>query len=265
MKKLLAAILIALTIIVNPIAAAAAETPSFDTSRLDDGIITISYNADAKLKVMVEKDGKKITYDLKNDGTAETFPLQMGDGSYRVSVLENIGGTKYKYILKKDIGVELADDNEVYLASVQNINWNEGMEAIRIAKEITKNLKSDSEKVKKVYEYIISNIEYDYDKLPTLQSNYVPDIDNIISSGKGICYDYASVFAAMLRSQGIPVKLVKGYSTNVSGYHAWNEVYDSKTGKWITIDTTYDSEQKAAGHAYSMIKETAQYSKIYEY
>ena len=105
-----------------------------------------------------------------------------------------------------------------------------------------------------IYEYIVSNFTYDYGKISTLDTTYVPNIDNIFSSGKGICYDFSSVFAAMLRSRGIPAKLVKGYTTNVKGYHAWNEVYDSRTGEWIVIDTTYDAENKAAGRAYSMIK-----------
>jgi transglutaminase-like putative cysteine protease len=265
MKKLLTAILVALTIAVNPIAAAAGGTPSFDTSKLDDGIVTISHIASARLKVMVEKDGKKVTYDLKNDGTAETFPLQLGDGSYKVSVLENISGTKYKYVSTQNFGLDLSNDNEVYLASVQNINWNEDMEAIKLAKELTKGLKKDSDKVKKIYEYIVNNIVYDYDKLPTLKSDYVPNIESTLASGTGICYDFSSLFAAMLRSQGIPTKLVKGYSTNVEGYHAWNEVYDSETGTWITIDTTYDSERRVAGRTFSMTKDAAQFTKVYEY
>jgi transglutaminase-like putative cysteine protease len=114
------------------------------------------------------------------------------------------------------------------------------MGAIAKANEITRGLDSDKDKIESVYEYIINNVAYDHNKISTLPSNYVPDIDNIITSGKGICYDYASVFAAMLRSQGIPVKLVKGYSKNVTGYHAWNEVFDSETGEWITLDTTYE-------------------------
>lgn len=265
MKKLLVSILIALAVLINPVTAVAADTPLFDTSNIKNGTVTISYNADARLKVIVDKDGQQIIYDLKNDGTAETFPLQMGNGDYTVSILQNVGGNRYRYISKKTVTLDLENGNTVYLASVQNINWNDGMKAIKKAREITKDLKTDSEKIQKVYEYVISRIKYDYSKYSTLQSNYVPNIDNIITSGKGICYDYASVFAAMLRSQGIPVKLVMGYSTNVKGYHAWNEVYDSKTGEWITVDTTYDAEQRAAGRTCSMAKDTAQYTKVYEF
>ena len=251
--------------IASPMAIAASSAPLVDTAKLEDGIVTLSYSADARLKVIVEKDGQQMIYDLRNDGKAESFPLQMGNGSYNISILENVIDKKYKYITTKQVELELDDEKKVFLTSIQNIYWNDSMDAIAKADEITKGLKSDNAKIKAVYDYIINNVDYDYSKISTLPSNYVPNIDNTIASGKGICYDYSSLFAAMLRSRGIPVKLVKGYSKNVNGYHAWNEVYDSEAGKWITLDTTYDAELKAAGRAYSMIKETAHYSKVFEY
>ena len=45
-----------------------------------------------------------------------------------------------------------------------------------------------------------------------------------------ICFDYASLTAAMLRSQGIPARLEIGYAGSV--YHAWISVYTEETG-WI--------------------------------
>ncbi|NLK87558.1 MAG: transglutaminase domain-containing protein [Clostridiaceae bacterium] len=265
MKKLLVSVLIIISMIASPMAIAASSAPLVDTAKLEDGIVTLSYSADARLKVIVEKDGQQMIYDLRNDGKAESFPLQMGNGSYNISILENVIDKKYKYITTKQVELELDDEKKVFLTSIQNIYWNDSMDAIAKADEITKGLKSDNAKIKAVYDYIINNVDYDYSKISTLPSNYVPNIDNTIASGKGICYDYSSLFAAMLRSRGIPVKLVKGYSKNVNGYHAWNEVYDSEAGKWITLDTTYDAELKAAGRAYSMIKETAHYSKVFEY
>ncbi|MFY9568447.1 MAG: transglutaminase-like domain-containing protein [Acetivibrionales bacterium] len=265
MKKLLVAIVIGLAVLVNPFAAAAANEPMIDTAGLGQGTISVSYNASQRLKIIIEKDDQQVRYDLRNDGIAETYPLQMGNGSYTISVLENVSGSKYRYISRQKIELKLENDNQVFLASVRNVNWNYEMEAIKKAEELTKGLKSDSEKIEKIYEYIVSNFTYDYGKISTLDTTYAPNIDNIFSSGKGICYDFSSVFAAMLRSRGIPAKLVKGYTTNVKGYHAWNEVYDSRTGEWIVIDTTYDAEHKAAGRAYSMIKETAHYSMVHEY
>lgn len=270
LKKLIVSIIISIVVILNISAVKAAglnQAAIFDTAKLSSGIVSVSCNAGAgsKLKVIVEKNGRKIIYDLKNNGTNESFPLQMGDGSYKVSVLKNIEGNKYQYISTENVKLDLTDDNLVYLASVQNINWNYSMSAIKKAEELTKGLTTDSQKINAIYTYMVSSITYDYDKLSKLSYDYLPNIDIIVSSGKGLCYDFASTFAAMLRSQGIPTKLLKGYSVNVSGYHAWNEVYNSETGKWMTVDSTYDSQMKAAGAAYSFEKSEKDYTEVYEY
>ena len=270
MKKFLVSLIIASAFLLNISVVNAAglnSTALFNTAKLDSGILAVSYNTgtESKLKVMIEKSGKKVTYNLKSDGTAENFPLQMGDGEYKVSILENIEGNKYKYISTENVNLDLADDNQVYLASVQNINWNSNMAAINKAVELTKGLKTDSQKINTIYNYLVNNVTYDYDKLATLSNDYLPNIDKTVASGKGICYDYASTFAAMLRSQDIPVKLVKGYSPNVTGYHAWNEIYNSETGKWMIVDATYDAQMKEAKVKYSMEKSTSQYTKVYDY
>jgi len=270
MKKILMSIIIGAAILFNT-SIATAETLNtssvFDNAKLNSGIVTISYdtNTNSKLKVLVEKSGSKVSYNLKCDGTAENFPLQMGNGQYKVSVLENISGSKYKYVSTQNVNLDLSNANQVFLGSVQNVNWNSDMAAIKMAAELTKDLDSDTQKINAIYNYLVSNVTYDYDKLKKLEYNYLPDIDSTLSTGKGICYDFASTFAAMLRSQGIPAKLVKGYSTNVTGYHAWNEVYNSKTGEWIIADLSYDSQMKAAETKYNMEKSAAKYKKVYEY
>lgn len=265
MRKLLIALLIGIILTTNILIVNATVTPVVDTDEAATGIVAISYSSDVRLKVMVEKSGKKVTYNLKNDGTTEYYPLQLGEGSYKVSVLENISGTKYKYVQSQTINLDLDDANMVYLASVQNINWDKDMKAIKKAGELTKGLKTDKEKINAIYNYMISNISYDYEKLKTLESNYLPNIDETITKGKGICYDYSSTFAAMLRSLGIPAKLVKGYTPTVNGYHAWNEIYMSDTGKWITVDSTYDAQMKSSKRKYKMEKSVDQYTKVYEY
>ena len=69
----------------------------------------------------------------------------------------------------------------------------------------------------------------------------------------------------MLRSQGIHAKLVKGYTPNATGYHAWNEVYDSKAKKWLIVDTTYDLQVIPKNKKVTMSKSANDYSKVYEY
>ena len=267
MKKLLVSLITAVVLITSVSVASAAPTPMFDTVKLESGVVAVGYDSgsSSRLKVLVEKNGKKLNYDLQNDGTIENFPLQMGEGTYIVSVLENTEGKKYKYISSKTIELDLENDNSVYLASVQNINWNYDMKAIKKAAQLTKGMKTDRQKINAIYKFMVNNFEYDYDKLETLEGTYIPNIDETLKSRAGICYDYSSLMAAMLRSQGIPTKLVKGYSPLVTGYHAWNEIYDSESGEWIVVDTSYDSQMKAQGRKYSMEKSEGQYKKVHEY
>ena len=55
-----------------------------------------------------------------------------------------------------------------------------------------------------------------------------------LASGTGICFDYASLGAAMLRSLGIPCQVITGYVSPDDVYHAWNMVYID--GEWISVE-----------------------------
>ena len=66
-------VLIIISMIASPMVIAASSAPLVDTAKLEDGIVTLSYSADARLKVIVEKDGQQMIYDLRNDGKAESF------------------------------------------------------------------------------------------------------------------------------------------------------------------------------------------------
>ncbi|NLK44831.1 MAG: transglutaminase domain-containing protein [Tissierellia bacterium] len=158
------------------------------------------------------------------------------------------------------IDEEKKNEKDVYLQSIQMINWNGEMEAIKKAEDLTKNAKTNMEKVAAIYNYIIKNISYDTKKANIInrKSNYIPDIDKIFEAQIGICYDYASLFAAMLRSQGIPTKLVMGYNQDINEYHAWNEVYIEEIDQWVIIDTTYDAGINNMEKV-SMIKDAKEY------
>ena len=75
-------------------------------------------------------------------------------------------------------------------------------------------------------------------------------MDATLESKKGICFDYAALTAAMLRSRDIPCKLQIGYSGTVK--HAWVSVYIRSKGwvdkavefsgdSWSRMDPTFDS------------------------
>lgn len=243
---------------------AKAET-IFNTDKVNKGVLAVNYSSAAskKVKLLVEKDGKQYSYTLSGKAD-ESFALQMGSGSYKVSVLENIEGNSYKVVSQNTLDVKIDNENDVYLNSIQNINWDDSMSVIKKANELTKNAKSNDEKVKILYNYVMNNLSYDYVKLSNVQAGYLPNIDSTLSSKKGICYDYSSMLASMLRSQGIPTKLVMGYTSNVNGYHAWNEIYMESSKKWIVVDSTYDSQVKGKVKT-SMEKSAGLYQKVKVY
>ena len=132
--------------------------------------------------------------------------------------------------------------------------------------ELTKDTKDLEKKASILWNYMIKNHKYDFEKLDKLSPGYIPVVDQTYIDKKGICYDFSALYAAMLRSQGTPAKLVKGYAPkNAVGYHAWNEVYDVSQKKWVVIDSTYDLQIFDRNPKVGMIKNSIDFNKVYEY
>lgn len=241
------------------------ELPYINIRYVSQGIVRISYQSDKKIKVIVKNNDKQYTYNLTADGREETYPLQLGSGQYTVGVYENTTESKYKKLISKTFHLEDIEEQIIYLNAVQNVNWNEADKAIEFAKELTKDKKTNMEKAVIIYAYIVANFNYDEDKIKGLAYNYIPEVDSILNAKGGICYDFSTLYGAMLRSVGVPAKLVTGYSSNAIGYHSWNEVYDEVANEWITVDLTYDIQLNQLIHEREMKKNKILYKKEKEY
>lgn len=235
-----------------------------NTSQIDKGIISINYNVEtgAKIKLLIAKGTQQYSYNL-SQGKQEFFPLQLGNGNYVISLVKQVSGKKYQVIEKANVALDLQDSSQVYLNSIQNISFTDQNQAIKKAKDLVKNKASDMEKITAIYNYVIGNIKYDQSLPFNLSTDYLPQIDRTFVNQKDICYGYASLFAAMLRSENIPTKLVMGNSKYVKNYHAWNEVFVD--GKWVVIDTTVDAGWKGTSTAFEMIKDTGKYTAVKQY
>ncbi len=252
--------------------------------KADLGVVQVFYNnrLEKKIKLVVQLDDEKYIYNVFNNETYVNYPLQLGNGTYKVSLYENTTGTKYKKITSKSSVVELTDEKNVYLQSVLEVNWNEEDESIILADELVaealdekqnkfgEDLRenvtlTEDEIIEVIYDFVIHNIDYDYDKIDGLDYSYVPDNDTTLELGTGICYDYSSLLASMLRSQGVPAKMTKGYAKTSNVYHAWNEIYLEKEKRWIVVDTTYDAYMAKKGYPFSMEKESGDYNKVKEF
>ncbi len=199
-----------------------------DTTNVTEGYFMASVTSKTKhrLKLRVVKDGETLTYDLNGDGDFEVFPLQLGSGKYEVSLYENVSGKKYSSAGKLTINVKLTREDGAFLYPNQYVNYNESTKAIAVANKVCAG-KSEKETYVLIRKYIIDNYGYDFIRAATIKAGELPDIEYCYSKKMGVCQDLSALMVAMLRSQGIPAKLMIGYADK--NYHAWTiTIIDSK-------------------------------------
>lgn len=214
---------------------------SADLSSLAQGYAGISAVCASRLKFQVVCGDVVYNYDLPGDGTPTIYPLQSGSGSYKLRVMKNIQDQQYVELWSEKVDVQLADEFQPYLRPSQLVSYSADSACVAKARQLAQGCASDADYVSAVYDYLTQNVVYDYDKANSVQSGYLPDPDETLSTGKGICFDYAALAAAMLRSGGVPTKLIMGY---VGGtiYHAWNEIYLQDQG-WVKVEIRLSAQQ----------------------
>lgn len=252
------------------------EKAIIDYSNMVDGYVMVQYTVTTAKKIKAQVKGPSgvaYTYNL-TAGMYETLPLSDGNGSYKVSVFENVSGTSYATVVSTSVSVTLKDQFTPFLRPNQYVNYTAESKVVAKAAELTNGVSAPLDKVAKVYDYVVKNFTYDKQRAATVQSGYLPVLDSVLEQKKGICFDYAAVMVAMLRSQGIPSKLVVGYSQNV--YHAWISVYSEETGwvngavhfdgtNWKLMDPTFASSAKQSKRIMEYIGNGANYTDKYLY
>lgn len=213
-----------------------------DYSNTNQGYIMafLKSNTGKKIKIQVSKDGQKLNYDL-TDEQGVSYPLQLGNGKYQIKILENIEGTQYA--IKKSTEIEVNLDNELSPFLYPNIlvNYKAGDRITTLAIDEVKNEDNDLKRIKKIYEFVANYLSYDDDKVALAKQQYlIPNLNELIDSKKGICFDYASMMVAMLRINHIPARLICG-GTDKDEYHAWLEVYVEGEG-WVNPDIFMDKD-----------------------
>ena len=214
------------------------ESVTIDASHTQNGYLMISYTGqNPKVKLQITgADDITYTYNLHGDGY-ETFPLTAGSGTYQIGIFENIEGTSYATLFTQSIDAQLENEFDPYLYANQYVNFNANSKAVAEAKKISSSAGDDLEVIQNVYNYMISNFTYDYDKAATVQSGYLPDVDEVFEQKTGICFDYAAVMATMLRCERIPTRLEVGYAGDI--YHAWISTYIHDKG-WVNGIIEFD-------------------------
>jgi hypothetical protein len=212
-----------------------------DTGCAPNGVVLLSVSAasipaDKKCKVTVTNGTGSYQYDILTRSSFIGIPLQMGNGSYTLSVFSQISGTSYAQAMASTFNVDLASSLKPFTAASLMSDFSTGSACVSKANSLCSGITTTNGRVDAIYGWIVSNINYDTALANSITSGqvavYLPDPDRTYSTRKGICFDYASLMCAMLRSQGIPTRLIIGQTP--LGYHAWNEVYFAGTG-WVVV------------------------------
>ena len=216
--------------------------PQIDTSHVSDGYIVVRCSSKSKLKFQVSKDEMTYNHDLPNDGTPTVYPVNMGDGAYRMRIMKNTSGNDYVEIDSTEGNVTLTSEFAPFIIPNQFCNYDEKSACVAKARELTANSETEGDAVCVVCNYVVNNVTYDTEKAQKLTtvSGYVPDPDETLATGKGVCFDYASLGGAMLRSLGFPAKIVTGYVSPGDLYHAWLLVYVD--GSWESCEFSVNPE-----------------------
>jgi len=137
----------------------------------------------------------------------------------------------------------LPKETEVYLSSTPQIQEDDAKIRAK-AKELVREVNTEFDAVQRILTWVVDHMRY-VTPPPRYDALYA------FESGKGNCQNYSHLSAALMRSMGIPVRIVNGvtlkepYTVKTGegeytfkmgqGRHSWIEVYFSDLG-WIPFD-----------------------------
>ncbi len=209
-----------------------------DISNSSDGYLYVKNsgeNDDIKIQLACNDS---ITYTYIIPKGDSVIPLSLGDGTYSVIAYEGMGEPgMYATDFAENINVAIGDQFLPFLYPNCYVQFDINSDVVKLGKELAAGKESDIEVIAAVYDYVVKNITYDHERAETVKPDYVPSVDMVLKEKKGICFDYAALMAAMLRSQRIPTRLEFGYAGDA--YHAWITSYIEDEG-WINGIIEFD-------------------------
>lgn len=241
-----------------------------DISNQENGYLVASSQSDSSRTnlQLAAPDGVLYSYFLEPSEEA-VIPFSSGDGEYFITCYEQIDGSQYAALYSETLEITLKNEFYPFLYPNQYVKFTPESEASKLALSMLPEDATDIEALDEIYQYVTENIVYDDEKALTVEAGYLPDVDETLETGIGICFDYAALITAMLRSRDIPCRLQIGYSGDIK--HAWIDVYIRSKGwvnkaiafdgdTWTRMDPTFDSSSDGNDDILSYIGDGTNYT-----
>jgi transglutaminase-like putative cysteine protease len=258
------------------------ERSVIDTSNANDGYIMVRYTGTrpAIIIQVTPPKGNPYTYEINSPGTGfHVIPLTEGNGKYTIGFLERTTGSNAARLDTVEISVTLRDQFAPFLMPNHFVNYTANSAVVTQGAQLSRGRATEVEKVSAVYNWFVDNIKYDDALAANPPAGYTPNLATLMTSKKGICFDYASGMTAMLRSQGIPTKLEVGWANTRPNptYHAWISVYTRHNGwvngwirfngnSWVLMEPTWAASNGDSNTNFqTFVKNLGNYTTWYSY
>lgn len=175
--------------------------------------------------------GKQIVLELDSNGEW-SFVLPVY-AKWNIDLIKN-GNLKYVY-------------NDTILFSIKTTE--------RFALMLTRDCKTDRDKVLKIHDFVAGNLYYDYDILNSGASTNLT-IEQIVREKKCVCQGFADLTLVLLKSLNFKAENILCYAIPNIFEEGWSNMINRRSdinhiitrvkvdGKWLYMDVTWDSGNK---------------------
>ncbi len=171
-------------------------------------------------------DYTEVWYTILEKALSETGNGDEGD-YIRYSVL----GCRVKFLPLSSLVYFYIEFDGYHTTNEQERLVDQKVESILAELDLEK--KTDYEKISSIYDYIVKNVDYDYDSSGDEKYSAYGALIN----GKAVCQGYAQLFYRLATDSGISCRIISG--TAGGGDHAWNIA--GINGRYYLLDPTWDS------------------------
>lgn len=210
------------------------STPVYASSEVEvhaDKIVNHGLSGKSAVRVTVKDEYTDYIFRGETSVKIPLTKVMKGD-EIVVESFSNVGGDTYRLVGKySTIAEHTSDDVAVFLSDTYYSDYVKFSDVVDMYGQVT---------VEEFVGILLEDWSYDTEKRDRLYAvetpRYLPNLNELVEQKKGICFDFSSLVATVLRANGIPTKIVNGYVDNRI-YHSWNEVYSE--GEWKIIDMPY--------------------------